>query len=108
MTHPTHHFIVKRDFGRHGWGFVECDAASLDDCIAALIESFDGDETGVLPAVDTVLVLEIDGAVAMPRTEDALAKIAFCKVWRMPNGNRAGDFTRAYWAESETAEFYAA
>ena len=107
MSHPTHHFVVKRSFGKHGWDYVNGDTATLDECISTLIDSFDGDETGVVPSMDTVLVLEIDSAVAINRTEDALSKIAYRTTWRTRSGG-VGTNVRAYLAGSDEAEEYGA
>ena len=77
MTHPTHHWIVKRNFGPgYGWGYVTAaeDAASFDDCVDALLDSFATDD--LEPHASAVLVLEIDGATALNRTDDVLAGMA--------------------------------
>lgn len=88
MSHPTHHFIVKRDFGRHGWGYCGDDTYTIDDAVAALIESFDGSKSGVTPSMQTVLVLEIDGNVVLNCTEEALEKIDTRTVWEdEPDGS---------------------
>ena len=75
MKHLEHHFIVKRDFGpKLGWGYIGEDAQTIDECGDAILDSFDGDD--MQATADTVLVLEIDGAVALNRTEDALTDCA--------------------------------
>ena len=66
--HPEHFFIVKRDFGpKIGWGYLGEDAKTFADCTDAIIESFDGCD--VMLNADTVLVLEIDGGVALNRKQ---------------------------------------
>ena len=75
MKHPEHRFIVKRDFGPgFGWGYIGEDTKTLDDCADAILDSFASGE--MQATADTVLVLEIDGAVALNRTDDALADCA--------------------------------
>ena len=76
MTHPTHHFIAKRDYGtEYGWGFVGEGQSSLAEVVTALIESFDTDHVTIRPDLTTVRVWEIDGGVNLDRTEDALIAI---------------------------------
>jgi hypothetical protein len=96
MTHPTHHWIVKRDFGQgFGWGYVTTaeDAASFDDCVDAVLDSFSDDD--MQATTSTVLVLEIDGAVALNRTEDVLRDAA--------NSLTARDLSPWAWREIQSA-----
>lgn len=75
MAHPEHHFIVKSDFGPDmGWGFIGENAASFDDCADAILDSFTDDD--MQATAETVLVLEIDGSVALNITADVLADCA--------------------------------
>jgi hypothetical protein len=103
MTHPTHHWIVKRDFGdKYGWGYMTDaeDAASFDDCVDAVIASFDGDDVALNAA--TLLVLEIDGGVAINRTEDVLNRLYIYTTWRGVSG-KVGRFTSVCRSGSDTA-----
>jgi hypothetical protein len=77
MAHQTHFFIIKRDFGpKIGWGYIGEEAASLNDCADAILDSFASNDMDLQATPKTVLVLEIDGSVAMNRTEDVLTDCA--------------------------------
>ena len=100
--HPEHFFIVKRDFGpKIGWGYIGEDAKTFADCTDAIIESFDGCD--VMLNADTVLVLEIDGGVALNRTQDALDQLYIYTTWRGTNG-AVGHFTAVCYSGSDTAQ----
>ena len=72
MDNPEHFFIVKRFVDDESpWEYLQGDFATIVDCRNAILCSFNGGE--IEPDTETVLVLEIDGHVAMNRTEDALA-----------------------------------
>jgi hypothetical protein len=103
MTHPTHHWIVKRDFGdKYGWGYMTDaeDAASFDACVDAVIASFDGDDVAL--SADTLLVLEIDGSVAINRTEDVLNRLYIFATW-LGVRDKVGLFTSVCRSGSDTA-----
>lgn len=73
--HPEHHFVVKRAFDI-GWGNLTDDALTFADAVEAILESFRGNHINTtydIPSLATVLVLEIDGNVAINRTEDVIA-----------------------------------
>lgn len=74
-----HYFTAERVFtlnGKAGVGSVsDGPVESLEDAVVMLLESIDQAERSFVPSTSTIRVMEIDGSVALDRTQDALELI---------------------------------